>query len=375
MKILQVIAPAAYGGLEKVVHALVGGLADRGHQVTVAMVKDPGAKLDGYVRSLTDEGARVVPIVVEGRSYSKERGRVAELCRDERPDVLHTHGYRCDVLMASVGRNARVPHVTTVHGFTGGGWKNRLYETVQRRTFRQLAGVVAVSHRLVMDLKRSGVPSSRLFLAPNAWRGKTECVDRDAARVILGTDDDRFRIGWIGRLSREKGPDILLQALAHLADLPLEVSFVGDGREMEGLKGLATELGVGGRVTFHGAIADAGTLLRAFDLFALSSRTEGTPIALLEALAARVPVIATRVGGVPDVIGPDEGVLIPPENPEALAAAIRAVVSDPESAARRAVSGERRLAAQFAMDPWIDRYESIYRQVRSTAAKSELHKV
>lgn len=372
MKILQVIAPAAYGGLEKVVQALVCGLGGRGHEVTVGMVQDPDARLEEYTRALSAEGARVVPIVTVGRSYAKERASVAAICREWHPDIIHTHGYRCDVLMASVARQLGLPHVTTVHGFTAGDWKNRLYEVLQRRTFRRLSAVVAVSQRLVRDLAASGVPEERIVLAPNAWGGGAELLTREHARERLGIAGESVRFGWVGRLSREKGPDVLVEALAHVKDLPFEVSYVGDGPGTEGLKDRARALGVGDRVSFHGAVPEAGTLCRAFDFFVLSSRTEGTPIALLEAVAARVPVIATRVGGVPDVVTENEAILVPPEDPRALAAAIRAVLEDRPAAERRAVAAEQRLKTRFALDPWLDRYTAIYEQLRPGAVSREL---
>src|SRR5439155_8355849 len=119
----------------------------------------------------------------------------------------------------------------------------------------------------------------------------------------------------------------------------------------------------------HGTIPDVGRQFAAFDVFVLSSHTEGTPIVLFEAMAAGVPIVATRVGGVPDVVSPAEAALVAPADPVALAAEIRAVYRDPAVARARAQRASARLRRDFALAPWLDRYAAIYRLVgRTTAA-------
>ena len=112
-----------------------------------------------------------------------------------------------------------------------------------------------------------------------------------------------------------------------------------------------------------GQIADAARLIPAFDVLVLSSRTEGTPIVLFEAMAARVPVVATAVGGVPDVVGEREALLVPPDRPDALARAIASVREDPGSARARAAAAATRLATEYAVGPWVERYAAVYRGV------------
>jgi glycosyltransferase involved in cell wall biosynthesis len=167
----------------------------------------------------------------------------------------------------------------------------------------------------------------------------------------------------VGRLSHEKGPDVLLEALPHLRDLPLVVSIVGNGAEQGHLRARASHLGLNGRIFWHGVELDAGRLFAAFDVFVLSSRSEGTPIALFEAMAAGVPVVATRVGGVPDVVSPADAVLLPPDDPIALAAEIRAVYQRPAAAQPRVRAARARLERDFSIGPWLDRYDAIYRHV------------
>lgn len=369
MVILHVVAPAEIGGLERVVHALALGQCETGHDVHVAAVVEEPQVEQAFLQPLAAAGVGTHALRHPGRDYLRERAAIAELCGTIRPHVVHTHGYRPDVVDAGVARRLGVPTVTTVHGFTGGGWKNRAYEWLQRRAFRRFDAVVVVSRPLAERLRGRAVPAERLALLPNAWRpGSAAPLEREAARRQLGVRDERFHIGWVGRLTLEKGPDVFIDALARLKDIAFTASLIGDGREQGRLRARAAATGVTDRILWHGAKPDAGRLFPGFDAFVLSSRTEGTPIVLFEAMAAGAAIVAARVGGVEDVVTPAEALLVPPEHPEALAAAIRAVWTDRAAAAERARAARARLAAQYAVGPWLAGYQAIYERVRRTTA-------
>lgn len=369
ISILHVVVPADVGGMQRVVEALAVGHRRRGHQVAlagVAMV--PGRTEPPWLGALRAADVEVHAVETPGRRYRRERAAIGELCRTLHPDVVHTHGYRPDVVDAPAARRQGVPVVTTVHGFAGGDWKNRIYERLQLRAFRRFDAVVAVSRPLAEQLARAQVPRERIHLVPNAWAGKANSLSRAEARRALGAPAEGRLIGWVGRLSREKGPDVLVQALASLDGPPATAVMVGDGPELGALRAQAARLGVAGRIVWPGAVADAGRLFAAFDLFVLSSRTEGTPIVLFEAMAAGVPVVAAAVGGVPDVVTDGEATLVLPDDPRALAAAVQAALGDPARSREWAAAAGRRLATEFALDPWLDRYELVYRQAVAAAA-------
>jgi glycosyltransferase involved in cell wall biosynthesis len=367
MVILHVAAPGPVGGLERVVQMLAAGHRARGHTVAVAAILTHRPDGEPFLEPLRQAGVEAHAVTVRTRDYFAERAAVAQLCQRLGPDVVHTHGYRPDVVDAGVARRLGLPVVTTVHGFTGGGWKNRLYEVLQRRAFRRFDAVVAVSRQLAGALARDGVPPDRIHVLPNAWIPGLPPFDRATARRTLGLPMDGACIGWVGRLSHEKGPDLLIAALPLLSDLPVAVSFVGSGKAEAGCRRLTATLGVGDRVKWLGATPDAGRLMRAFDVLVLSSRTEGTPIVLFEAMGASVPVVATRVGGVPDVLGPTEALLVTRENPGALAGAIRDVLTHPTAAAERAQAARARLERDFAPASWLARHEALYERVGAQA--------
>ena len=363
MVIVHVVGPAEFGGLERVVTMLATGMRGLGHDVHVTAVVGGVGAARAFLAPLEAAGVGTRVLEVSARAYLTERAGIADVCRELRPDVVHTHGYRPDVLDAGVARRLGIPVVTTVHGFTGGGWKDRLYEWLQCRAFRGFDAVVAVSRPLVERLRGAGVPASRLHEVRNAWSSPGPLLDRAAARRALGLPPGGFAIGWLGRLSREKGPDVLVEALRHLHDLPLIASVVGDGVMRSSLQTQAGALQLNGRVRWHGAVPDAARVLAAFDVCVLSSRTEGTPMVLLEAMAAGVPIVATAVGGVPDVVSPREAVLVPPDDPIVLADRIRDVYQNQAAAQERARAARARVERDFAVAPWLDRYEAIYRLV------------
>jgi glycosyltransferase involved in cell wall biosynthesis len=361
-RIVHAITPAEVGGLESVVRLLASGQRDGGNTVHVVATLDRVGVTPRVVEALRDSGVAVTTVVAPGRAYLHEWREVGAALAACSPDIVHTHGYRADLLVGALGRRAGLPTVTTLHGFTGGDWKLRLYEKLQLRALKRFDGVVAVSEKMACELS-SRVHRTRLHIIPNAFAAATRSLDRAEARRVLGIPDDQFRLGWVGRLSHEKGPDIMVRALAETTASGAYLSFIGSGPERASVEQLASELGVLSRITFHGVRQDAASLLSAFDAVVLSSRTEGTPIVLLEALASRTPVLATAVGGIPDVVQTDHAIVVPPLDPTALAAAIHAVRGDAGGAADRAERGAARLAERYAVGPWVQAYDRIYASI------------
>ncbi|MEO8636993.1 MAG: glycosyltransferase, partial [Gemmatimonadales bacterium] len=168
----------------------------------------------------------------------------------------------------------------------------------------------------------------------------------------------------VARLVTVKACDIFLRAFSACRGLPVQAAIVGDGPELGKMEALRAELGLEEQVKFCGPRPQAGRLFPAFDGFVLSSRSEGTPITLLEAMAAGVPVVTTAVGGIPDVVSPNEALLVPPEDPEALGRAIRQLIDDPAAARSRAQAASRRLTDEFGAERWLASHETMYRSIR-----------
>lgn len=368
LTILHLTAPAPVGGLESVVLALTRGIRARGHRPVLGAVYDTQPGETALTPRAAVMGIEVEDIVLPPRTYRREFRALTRLIATVGPDVVHTHGYRSDLLGGAAARRAGVPWVSTLHGFTGGGLKNRSYEWLQVLAGRRADALVAVSRPIRDRLIRAGAPATRVQLLPNAWVQRP-LLPREEARRRLGlTPEGPVVIGWVGRLSREKGPDIFLEALGRLDALPWRASIVGDGPGRAGLEAQAARLGIADRIAWHGVVPDAAGIYPAFDAWVLSSRTEGTPIALFEAMAARVPVVVTGVGGVPDVVSGKEAWIVPPERPLALSEALRALLTSPTAALARADAAFARLREDCAEPAWIARHLEIYREVARQAA-------
>ena len=366
LSLLHVLAPGPAGGLESVVASLAIGQKARGHGVQVVSVVGRGDAEPGLHRRLRAGGVEPVIIEVPPRAYSTERREYGRLFSSLKSDVVHTHGYRPDVLASGVAGRLRIPRVTTVHGFTGGDWKNRLYEFLQIRAFKRYEAVVAVSRPLEARLRGRGVPGRSLHMISNGYDASQAILSRAEARSALGLPQEANVLGWVGRLSPEKGPDIMVGALAALQQPETVLSIIGDGQERSALEAQARDLGVAAQLRWHGMVPDAGRLYRAFDAFVLSSRTEGTPISLFEAMAAGVPVVATSVGGVPDVLRETEGWLVLPGDAQSLAKTIARALDKRGESRRRSESAHQRVFQVYGLDPWLDQYDRLYRSLLSS---------
>lgn len=362
--IVHIVAPGVVGGTESVIRGLAIGHHRQGHQVHVIGVVEPEPRDHPYLRSLSDAGVTVHALHLPNRAYIRERRIVRRLLQEIRPDVVHTHGYRPDILDAPLARALGVATVTTLHGSSLIGGSSALHEWLQLRLLSRSDAVVAVSRQIVEDLRKTRVPSARVHCIPNGWVASADPLPREAARKELGLPPSGMVIGWVARLIPVKACDNFLRAFSACRGLPVLGAIIGEGPERNRLEVLRAELGLEEQVKFCGARPQASQLFTAFDGFVLSSWSEGTPIALLEAMAAGVPVVSTAVGGIPDVVGPGEAVLVPAEDPVALGAAIRQLVEDPAAAQVRAQAATRRLNDEFGADRWLASHETLYRSIR-----------
>lgn len=359
---LHLIAPAPFGGAESVVRMLAAGQQDRGRLAgVVALLAVENSESD-LIPALHDAGVTVKIVRTRPRAYRAQYSEIVTAIKDFGPTVVHCHGYRGIVLGLLASRKTKTPVVGTAHGYSGGGWKNRFYEGLDQRSLRYMGGVIAVSRAIEERLLQVGVPRDVLHLLPNGF-APSPAKDRAFCRSVLGVPQKGKVIGWVGRMSEEKGVDIFIDALRELDPSEFHAVLVGDGPERSSAERLAKEMGLADRVTFCGALAGAGALMPAFDVFVLSSRTEGTPIALLEAMANLVPTVSTSVGEVPTVLdGGKYGVLVPALDPGSLGEAIKTVLDEPDLALERSALAQQHVEKTYSVDGWLDRVDRVYRE-------------
>lgn len=309
------------------------------------------------------EGFRVLMVDV-GRLH-RVRGALAlaRLLRAERVDLLHTHTLAAaNTLARMAGRAARVPVVSHLHIANHFRPATRvLLRGADNLTARMSARLIAVSEDTRRAYERQGYPR-RIRVVYN---GVTPDGTATAGfRLELGLPADAPLVGEVGRLCDVKGQRELIEALAQVPDA--RAVLVGADIEQGGayqrkLERLAAKLGVRERVVFAGRRNDVGDVLAEVDVLALPSWTEGLPLVVLEAMAHKRPVVATQVGGTPEVVVDGEtGLLVPPRDPDALAVALRRLLADDELRRRFGEAGYERVREHFSAEAMTARILDIY---------------
>jgi glycosyltransferase involved in cell wall biosynthesis len=189
-------------------------------------------------------------------------------------------------------------------------------------------------------------------------------------RRLLGADPDEVLVTFVGRLVAIKRVDVLLRAFASLRDTkpPLRLAIVGDGELRDELERLTAELELGERVRFVGYWTDMAEIAAATDVAVLSSDNEGTPVSLIEAAAAGVPAVATAVGGVPDVVAPQIGILVPAGDAEALAAGVTQLAADATLRERMGQRARAHVRERFAVERLLSDIDALYEELLAARA-------
>jgi glycosyltransferase involved in cell wall biosynthesis len=365
MRVLHIMASGARGGGADHLKGLLPELAALGLECRAAVGED-GPTLD----ELEGLGIETDPVrLMGGRFHPRGAIEVARVVRAWKPDLVHCHGTRAAFFSAWVGTLAPPllpPLLYTVHGLSYrkemGRLRTTLFQLVEAWASQAAQAVISVSQTDLKDMLQRGLlERRRAFHLPNAVVAERFAGgDRQAARRKLGLPTDAAVVGTVSRLVPQKAVDDLLRAAAAVPDLFLVV--VGEGPERPALECLIAELGIGERVRLLGSRGDVPELLPALDIFALSSRWEGEPIALLEAMAAGLPCVATATEGAVEILQDSgAGLLTPVGDPGDLAEALKVLARDPDRrqamsrAARQAVAertyarSARRLAEIYAL--------------------------
>jgi len=374
------------GGPALHVAYLTAGLRPRGYDTTlVAGSLARGEDSMAFVADSRD--VEVVRIDELGREISPLRDlvatfRLARLIRQERPDILHTHTAKAGTVgrVAAILAGRRGPRIV-VHTFHGhvlrgyfGALRSRLFLLLERWLATRTTALIAVSPQVRDDLVALGVAPREKFAVVRLGIELDERVDgeqdgRAESRRYLGIGAERFAVGWIGRMTAVKRTDDVLVAFKRLRDDGVDavLCMVGDGPDRPELERRAHELGVIRETLFLGYQEDVAPFYAAFDALVLPSSNEGTPVSAIEALAAGRPVVATRVGGVPDVVQEGEdGFLVEAGATDDLAERLAQLARDPALRERMGRAGRRRVLPRYAVDRLVDDVDRLYRSLLQT---------
>ena len=369
IKVLHVITRWVPGGARQMVASLARLMDRRQFEPALAIGQfEPGADLPGVPHFYLPRLRREVHPLDDVRSAV----RLARAVHGWHPDVVHGHTYKAGVVAAIVGRLLSVPAVIfTPHGHIFGegahipgvpsrGWKQRVLYWIHR-------GAGACAHRVTTlseaDLKEH---VNLLLATPSKLVVIENGVDLSHFNGARVRREGGLHLVTVGRLSEEKGHVHLIDAMPRIRrERPGAVlSLVGDGPERPRLERRAREQGVEEGVRFLGELADTAPVLAEADLYVHPSLYEGLGLSIAEAMAARCPVVATRVGGVPALVRHGEtGLLVSAGNPAALAEAVVELLSDPTRARRFGAAGRRHVAERFSIERMVSRYQDLYREL------------
>jgi glycosyltransferase involved in cell wall biosynthesis len=383
IRVLRVIARLNMGGPALHVAYLTAGLAERGYETTlVAGRLAPGEDSMAFVAE--GLGIDVERIDELHREISPFRdtlaiARLARLIRRVRPHILHTHTAKAGAvgrLAALLAGDARPPIVVhTFHGHVLRGYFDPMrtagFRALERWLARSSTALVAVSPQVRDDLVALGIAPREQFAVVRLGIELEQRVaaDRDGrgeSRRILGIGPDRFAVGWIGRMTGVKRTQDVLRAFRRLRDQGVDacLCMIGDGPDRPAVERFAHELGIMRDTLFLGYQEEVAQFYAAFDAMILPSINEGTPVSAIEALAAGRPVVATRVGGVPDVVREGEdGFLVEPGDVDALADRLARLAGDPALRERLGAAGRARVIPRYSVERLVDDHDLLYRSL------------
>ena len=382
IRVLRVIARLNMGGPAIHVASLAAGLETRGYHTT--LVAGSLARGEDSMAFLAERlGVSVVSVAELQREVSvlhdaRSVLRLAELIRSQRPHILHTHTAKAGAIAraaALLAGGARPPVVLhTFHGHVLKGYfdagRTAFFRQVERTLARASDVLVAVSPEVRDELVELGVAPYEKFVVirlgiPLDERLGGPGADSDYRR-LYGIPPGAFVVGWVGRMTGVKATGAVLEIVrvARERGVDAVLCMVGDGPDREGLERLAHELGIARHCYFVGYQSDVAGYYRLFDAFLLPSVNEGTPVSAIESLASGTPVVANRVGGVPDVVRDGvDGFLVEPGDAEEAAERLAMLAADPALRARLGESGRARVLARYSVSRLVDDVDRLYRSL------------
>lgn len=358
------------GGLERIVLSLIRAASQQGHRVSVVCIERRGA----LAVEAEAAGAKVVSLDKPPGRLPAYVNRAALLLAELKPDVVHTHQIGVAWYLGQAARSiGGVPVLHTEHGDafarSVSWWNTVKARFLFRETARFIHRFCCVSEEIAAAVTRwRTVPRAKVNVVVNGipTEPQLDLPSRESVRESLGIPAGVPLIGTVGRLSEVKQQDLLIRAVAKLrATIPdVRLLLVGEGPERDRLKEIAAQSGVADRVVFAGYQSCPEQYLRTMSVFALTSRSEGFPVSLLEAWLAKVPIVCSAVGGIPGFVTDEvDGLLFPPNDEASLTKALARVLEDPMLSSRLADAGHKVLRERYSIERMASEYEAGYREL------------
>jgi glycosyltransferase involved in cell wall biosynthesis len=360
MNIVHLTASTFFGGPERQMLGLASGLPQEEESLFLSFAE--GGRCRAFLAAARKEGFRADALKHDTPYFRSAIREITAYLQEHQARVLFCHGYKSNLLGRRAARRAGIPVVAVSRGWTGETWRVRLYEALDRMCLRWMDCVVCVSEAQAARVRQAGVKAEKVRVIPNAVDPERFTdADPSCQRKLLRyfRSPPSHIVGAAGRLSPEKGFGILIDAAAEVVRQEPAVGFVifGDGPCREALTQQLRQAGLASSVVLAGFRTDLDRFLPHFDQFVLPSFTEGMPNVILEAFAASVPVVATAVGGTPELVEDGQtGFLVPPGDAVALAGRILEGVRSPERLRDLALAGRERVLERHTFSAQAEDY-------------------
>lgn len=367
MNVFHLISSSGFFGAEGVLTTLAQGFNRGTDKAAVGIIVDDRrpSSAQPLIRRLTELNIPYYLLRSRGRIDFSTVNQLKTHLNAFGADIIHSHNYKSDII-AWLGHTGR-PIISTAHGFTDVTQQVTFYERLDRLILRLFFNrVVVVTDKLLPNFPQKKRRVIRNGLDLSRFRADTR--QRETVRRNYGITNDQILVATVGRLSKEKNQDLLIRAALRIAPYQPKLRFLiaGSGPEEAKLKELIRQKGGENNIIMAGQVDDIAPLYQAMDIFVLCSLTEGVPLTILEAMAARVPVITTRVGGIPEIIDDNRsGILINSEDETALAEKIGDLCR--HETKRLALTDQAFIdvSQKFSMDKMIEEYRKVYNEILS----------
>jgi glycosyltransferase involved in cell wall biosynthesis len=369
MRLAIVIDSLKVGGAQKLVSAFASNAAAHGLVPVIIILREDNAPF--LVDSVRDSGIKLIRLP-QASLFSVGRFRqLVRLLKVEQVEIVQTHLTYANILGTLAAHSAGIPIIATLHTIAvPRGWKAKLLQVIEKNVLKKYATrilavgrVVAVANQRIfgrrkLDVIQNGIPK------PNF----PSLQERDRLRREITGDGSGSIVITVGRFTRAKGYEDMVEAfrlLQQRASRP-KLVMVGSGTTIDTIKNKIDDLHLNQSIILTGERDDIPSLLALSDVYASSSHREGLPLAVLEAMMAGLPVVATSVGDIPTVVTEETGVVVPPHHPELLADALEDLLQNPKKREAMGQAAYRRAMNEYSVDAWMKKHLALYREVLSS---------
>jgi len=389
IRVAYILTPVDFGGAERVSLTFLKNVDRTLFDICPILLIRPWETGNIFIEKIEKENYQylTIPVALRPLKEGKDYFRVIRcfkmlfsILKGKNFDLVHTNGYFADIIGVPASRLLGIPHIATCHGFISNDRNLKSYNKLDIMALRFSKRIIAVSEGIKNNLISSGVKRQQVIVLQNAVELSMDdnmfLKHRDYVRNKYHIRKEEIVLGYIGRISEEKGLRYLMEAGSKLihSGVPLKIMIVGDGPQKIEMARFAQQAGLQNKVIFAGFQKDIETWLPSMDIFVLPSLTEGTPMALLESMACGIPVIATAVGGVPQIVDSGKnGILVSPAKTEEIVSAILNIITNKDLHKKLSEAGKETIRNRFNLNKWVNEIESIYLEVSNRKNSQVAH--